>query len=217
MAELQDSLTLPSPGNQLPPTQKKKRAKSQRRLASSSVHIVSESSDSSDDDKTTIIPDKMLLFRNFLNINDASEYIKSLFEKLNCVWSVVLPKSFRNHLQTVLPPDTVEHSPSIVDLFDKHLLATQGGTIHNIETDLDLIRAGMHKPNILFAQIMRTLLFAPCSEASCERTISQLRFICGRRRLGLSVASLNAALRIATYSNDLVVLTPDELTTQFKG
>ena len=139
----------------------------------------------------------ILLNVTFRQREDVLQYARQIVDTFATKWSDKLTDIFRAHVTSVLPSEKKTEIEALVELYKRHTVSSD---IPTIITDLDTDIAGYARKrthtSVLFALIFRSLVYSTCSEASVERLFSLLRYMSGKRRYNLNVASLRAALQI---------------------
>ena len=111
-------------------------------------------------------------------------------------WEQRLESTFQDFASNILPEVLNSSVDTLTQQFSHNLYSTNREKILlNIKADPEgSTPTGTYGKQ--FAAAARLLLFAPCSEDSCERLFSLTKFIYGKRRYNLKLSSLNVCLKI---------------------
>ena len=151
-----------------------------------------------DEDRTALL-DMRGVYTHLPYTNDQTEFalINRIVRDVNTAWEEELESAFHKFASDILPEVMKSNADILTEQFRRSLYSTRGEKILlNIDANLEaLTHTGIHGKQ--FAAAARLLLFAPCSEASCERLFSLIKFISGKRRYNLKLSSLNGCIMLA--------------------
>ena len=129
-----------------------------------------------------------------LCLDPPSQKTLASVEALILSLKVTINKTFFQFAQTVLPFNVHSIIPNLMDIFNTVLLTSNTcGTLTDLNVEL-LSYSISPKIEAIFKHLVRLLVFAPCSESSCERVFSRVRAICGERKYALAPQTLTARL-----------------------
>ena len=174
--------------------------KSQRRLrikarTRESIHLSESKTD--DEDAAEILAKNERQSCTHLNkYSDAINFINELSKNLTADIYIQLTQAFVSHLKKVLSILTVDLSQQLLQRYREWILQPQPTILNQQETIIAEYAQTSDKGSLLLSQLIRSLVYAPCSESSVERLFSRLRFICGKRRYNLSLETINASMHV---------------------
>ena len=169
-----------------------------RTLPKPDISDVSSVSLTEDEDRISLLQSREIN-THLPYTNDETEFglINRIVRALIGEWEQRLESAFQEFASDILPEVLKSSVDPLTQQFRHNLYSTNiEKVLLNINADLEAsTHAGTYGKQ--FAAAARLLLFAPCSEASCERLFSLTKFICGKRRYNLKLSSLNGCLMLA--------------------
>ena len=151
-----------------------------------------------EEEDTVILLGSNQIFKHgaFTTVQKEEEYISSIFNDIINVWYVKLTKVFAEHVAKVVPQNLKGLGERMMDIYKRQLFGRNHHTI--LCGPMDDVReyASGDKNSQFFSRVTAALLFSSCSESSCERLFSHVKFISGKRRYNLTLSTLNNSISI---------------------